>query len=159
MLNKLTLLCTAALLATPALAQTAPAPAAVDPLTIEADKPGPVINRDIFGQFAEHLGQGIYDGVWVGKDSPIPNVRGIRSDVVAALRAIKVPVVRWPGGCFADEYHWRGGIGPKRKVTVNSNWGGTVEPNTFGTDEFMDFANQIGAEAYLSVNVGSGTVE
>lgn len=145
------------------LAQTAPAPSpmAPIPLTIAVDQAGPVINRDIFGQFAEHLGEGIYGGVWVGKDSPTPNLRGIRSDVVAALRAIKVPVVRWPGGCFADEYHWRDGIGPaaKRGVTVNSNWGGSIEPNTFGTDEFMDFASQVGAEAYISVNVGSGTVE
>ncbi len=150
----------------PALGQTAQAStpaaaAAPGPLTVQADKPGPVINRDIFGQFAEHLGQGIYGGVWVGKDSPIPNVRGIRSDVVGALRAIKVPVVRWPGGCFADEYHWRSGIGPadKRVTTVNTNWGNSVEPNSFGTDEFMDFAGQIGAEAYVSVNVGSGTVQ
>ncbi len=138
-----------------------PAPPAADPgpLTIEADKPGAVINRDIFGQFAEHLGKGIYEGVWVGKNSPIPNVRGIRSDVVGALKAIKVPVVRWPGGCFADEYHWRDGIGPRRKVTTNTTWAGSVEPNTFGTHEFMDFAEQIGSEAYLSVNVGSGTVQ
>ena len=120
------------------------APVAADPgpLTIEADKPGAVINRDIFGQFAEHLGKGIYEGVWVGPNSKIPNVRGIRSDVVGALRAIKVPVVRWPGGCFADEYHWRDGVGPatRRKVTTNSVWAGAVEPNTFGTHEFMDFA-------------------
>ncbi len=146
----------------PALAQTAPQPAAAPgPLTIEADKPGPVINRDIFGQFAEHLGKGIYGGVWVGNTSPIPNVRGIRSDVVGALKAIKVPVVRWPGGCFADEYHWRDGVGPaaRRVTTVNTNWGNSVEPNTFGTDEFMDFAGQIGAEAYVSVNLGSGTVK
>ena len=142
----------------PVNAQTAADP---DSLTIETERPGPVINRDIFSQFAEHLGEGIYGGVWVGKDSRIPNVRGIRSDVVAALRAIKVPVVRWPGGCFADEYHWRGGIGPaaKRVTTVNTNWGNSVEPNSFGTDEFMDFAGQIGAEAYISVNVGSGTVQ
>ncbi len=152
-------------IAPPALGQSAPAPAPAPaspgPLTIQADKPGAVINRDIFGQFAEHLGLGIYDGVWVGKDSRIPNVRGIRSDVVGALKAIKVPVVRWPGGCFADEYHWRDGIGPadKRRTTVNTNWGMSVEPNTFGTDEFMDFASQIGAEAYISVNVGSGTVK
>ena len=141
-----------------AQAQTTPAPIS---LAIATDQPGPVINRDIFGQFAEHLGEGIYGGVWVGKGSPIPNLRGIRSDVVAALRAIKVPVVRWPGGCFADEYHWRDGVGPaaKRVTTVNTNWGNTVEPNTFGTDEFMDFAGQVGAEAYISVNVGSGTVE
>lgn len=143
-----------------AQAQTAPQPsAAPGTLTVEADKPGPVISRDIFGQFAEHLGQGIYGGVWVGKDSPIPNVRGIRSDVVAALRAIKVPVVRWPGGCFADRYNWRDGIGPadKRPATLNAIWGGAVEPNSFGTDEFLDFARQVGTEAYVSVNVGSRT--
>src|SRR4029453_6334348 len=99
------------------------------------------------------------EGVWVGADSPIPNTRGIRNDVVAALKAIKVPNVRWPGGCFADEYHWRKGIGPpgSRPVTLNPNWGGVTEPNTFGTHEFLDFGDQIGAEAYLSVNVGSGT--
>ena len=151
--------------AAPALAQTAAAPAAATiapgALTVQADKPGAVINRDIFGQFAEHLGLGIYDGVWVGKGSKIPNVRGIRSDVVEALKAIKVPVVRWPGGCFADEYHWHNGVGPanKRVTTVNSNWANAVEPNSFGTDEFMDFAAQIGSEAYISVNVGSGTVQ
>jgi alpha-N-arabinofuranosidase len=126
-------------------------------LTIDATKTGAKIDRNIFGQFAEHLGHGIYDGIWVGPDSPIPNTRGIRNDVVAALKAIKVPNVRWPGGCFADEYHWRNGIGARRNVTLNPNWGGVVEPNTFGTHEFMDFLNQIGAEAYLSVNVGSGT--
>ncbi|HEX5184264.1 MAG TPA: alpha-L-arabinofuranosidase C-terminal domain-containing protein [Allosphingosinicella sp.] len=130
-------------------------------LTVEADHPGAKIDRNIFGQFAEHLGTGIYGGIWVGRDSAIPNVRGIRSDVVAALRALHVPNVRWPGGCFADEYHWRRGIGPaaNRAVTINSNWGGAVEPDTFGTDEFMDFIGQIGSEAYVSVNVGSGTVE
>lgn len=129
-------------------------------LLVEADHPGDKIDRNIFGQFAEHLGTGIYGGVWVGKESPIPNVRGVRSDVVAALRALRVPNVRWPGGCFADEYHWRDGIGPreKRKSTVNANWGGAREPNSFGTHEFMDFIDQIGSEAYVSVNVGSGTV-
>jgi alpha-N-arabinofuranosidase len=128
-------------------------------VTIEADKPGATINRHIFGQFAEHLGRGVYEGVWVGPDSPIPNTRGIRNDVVAALKAIKVPNVRWPGGCFADEYHWRNGIGPrdKRPATLNPNWGGVIEPNTFGTHEFLDFVQQVGADAYLSVNVGSGT--
>ncbi len=138
-----------------------PAPAVPGDLIIQADQPGAVINRDIFGQFAEHLGNGIYGSIWVGKDSRIPNVRGVRSDVVGALRAIKVPVVRWPGGCFADEYHWRDAIGPvsKRKTTVNSVWAGAVEPNTFGTHEFMDFAEQIGSEAYVSINVGSGTIE
>jgi alpha-L-arabinofuranosidase len=112
---------------------------------------------NLFGQFAEHLGHGIYEGIWVGPNSSIPNTRGIRSDVVAALKALKVPNVRWPGGCFADEYHWRKGIGPQRVVTLNPNWGGVTEPNTFGTHEFMDFLEQIGSEAYISVNVGSGT--
>lgn len=155
MLRK-TLLAGAALLLAPmtALAQDIA-------VTVDAAKPGATIDRHIFGQFAEHLGAGIYGGIWVGKDSPIPNTRGIRKDVVAALRAIKVPVVRWPGGCFADEYHWRDGVGPqdKRKSSVNTNWGGAGEPNSFGTDEFMDFADQVGAEAYVSVNVGSGTVQ
>jgi alpha-N-arabinofuranosidase len=114
---------------------------------LDASKPGVVIDRHIFGQFAEHLGSGIYGGIWVGKDSPIPNTRGIRNDVVAALKALKIPDVRWPGGCFADQYNWRRGIGPGR----------VGEPNTFGTDEFMDFAQQIGTEAYISVNLGSGT--
>src|SRR5262245_61275096 len=128
-------------------------------LKIDAGASGPKIDRNLFGQFAEHLGRGIYEGVWVGPDSSIPNTRGIRNDVVAALRALKVPNVRWPGGCFADEYHWRNGIGPlaKRPATLNPNWGGVIEPNTFGTHEFMDFVQQIGADAYLSVNVGSGT--
>ena len=128
-------------------------------ISIDASKPGAKIDRNIFGQFAEHLGHGIYDGIWVGPDSSIPNTRGIRNDVVVALKALKVPNVRWPGGCFADEYHWRNGIGPaeKRAVTLNPNWGGVIEPNTFGTHEFMDFIDQIGAEAYVSVNVGSGS--
>jgi alpha-N-arabinofuranosidase len=130
-------------------------------LTIDASKPGPRIEPDIFGQFAEHLGAGIYGGVWVGPSSKIPNVRGIRSDVVKALRAIKVPVVRWPGGCFGDEYHWREGIGPaaRRPARLNAVWGNVIEPNSFGTHEYMDFLGQIGAEAYLSVNIGSGTVQ
>ncbi|HEV2467756.1 MAG TPA: alpha-L-arabinofuranosidase C-terminal domain-containing protein [Candidatus Sulfotelmatobacter sp.] len=126
-------------------------------VSVDASKPGAKISRNLFGQFAEHLGHGIYDGIWVGPDSTIPNTRGIRNDVVAALRAIKVPDVRWPGGCFADEYHWRNGVGPERRVTLNPNWGGVIEPNTFGTHEFMDFINQIGSQAYVSVNVGSGT--
>jgi len=138
----------------PAVAQT---PGAT--LTVRADQPGPRIDRRIFGQFAEHLGTGIYEGVWVGPKSKIPNTRGMRNDVVAALKNLKVPVVRWPGGCFADEYHWREGIGPrnKRPVKVNTHWGGVTEDNAFGTHEFMDFAEQIGAEAYVSGNVGNGT--
>ncbi|MES2221624.1 MAG: alpha-L-arabinofuranosidase C-terminal domain-containing protein [Acidobacteriota bacterium] len=128
-------------------------------LSIDASKTGATINRDIFGQFAENLGHGLYGGIWVGPDSPIPNTRGIRKDVVAALRALKVPDVRWPGGCFADEYHWRNGIGPaaQRPATLNSAWGNVVDTNRFGGDEFMDFIHQIGSEAYISVNVGSGT--
>jgi alpha-N-arabinofuranosidase len=126
-------------------------------LSVDVSKPGPVIDRNIFGQFAEHLGHGIYDGIWVGKDSKIPNTRGIRNDVVQALKALQVPNVRWPGGCFADYYHWRRGIGPVRQPMMNGDWGGVVEPNLFGTDEFFDFIGQIGSQAYISVNVGSGT--
>jgi alpha-N-arabinofuranosidase len=128
-------------------------------LVVDASKAGARINRNIFGQFAEHLGTGVYEGVWVGPDSPIPNTRGIRNDVVAALRALKVPNVRWPGGCFADDYHWRKGIGPagQRAVILNPSWGGVTESNAFGSHEFMDFLGQIGSDAFLSVNVGSGT--
>jgi alpha-N-arabinofuranosidase len=151
--------CAAALLGT-ACTMAAPVPGSAVELRVDSTHPGPTIDRNIFGQFAEHLGNGVYGGIWVGQDSTIPNVRGIRSDVVAALRALHVPNIRWPGGCFADEYHWRDGIGPaaSRKSTVNANWGGAGEPNSFGTDEYMDFINQIGSEAYVSVNVGSGTV-
>jgi alpha-L-arabinofuranosidase len=111
-------------------------------LSVDASRTGAKINRNIFGQFAEHLGHGIYDGIWVGADSKIPNTRGIRNDVVAALKAIKVPNVRWPGGCFADDYHWRNGIGPadKRVVTLNPNWGGLIEPNSFGTPSLAGLA-------------------
>ena len=128
-------------------------------VTIHADRPGARIDRHIYGQFAEHLGRGIYEGVWVGEDSPIPNVRGLRSDVIAALRELHVPVVRWPGGCFADEYHWRDGIGPRasRPVRLNTNWGGVPESNAFGTHEFLDFVEQIGADAYINGNVGTGS--
>src|SRR5215471_12055636 len=117
-------------------------------LTIRADQPGAKIDRHIYGQFAEHLGRGIYEGIWVGEGSPIPNTQGYRSDVLAALRELHVPVVRWPGGCFADEYHWRDGIGPraKRPVTLNTNWGGVPESNQFGTHEFLQFADLIGAD-------------
>jgi alpha-N-arabinofuranosidase len=142
-----------------AAALASPRGAAADTvaLSVDASRPGAKIDRNLFGQFAEHLGTGIYEGVWVGRDSAIPNTRGIRNDVVAALKAIKVPNVRWPGGCFADEYHWRKGIGKDRPATLNPNWGGVIEPNTFGTHEFMDFVDQIGSEAFISVNIGSGT--
>ncbi len=134
---------------------------AVAQLTIDASRPGAVINPNIYGQFTEHLGRCIYEGIWVEPDSPIPNVRGIRSDVVAALKKLKVPQVRWPGGCFADEYHWRDGIGPResRPAMINTHWGGVVENNHFGTHEFLDFCEQIGAEPYICLNVGSGTVQ
>jgi alpha-N-arabinofuranosidase len=129
--------------------------------TLHADQPGAVVNRNIYGHFAEHLGRGIYEGIWVGPDSPIPNTRGIRNDVVAALKALKIPVLRWPGGCFADEYHWKDGIGPreKRPAMINTHWGGGVENNHFGTHEFMDLVELLGADAYISGNVGSGTVQ
>src|SRR5688572_15271736 len=128
-------------------------------VTIRADQPGSVINPNVYGQFAEHLGAGIYEGVWVGEKSNIPNTNGYRNDVIQALKDLKVPVVRWPGGCFADEYHWRDGIGPreKRPVKVNTHWGGVPETNEFGTHEFMTFAEMIGTKVYISGNVGSGS--
>jgi alpha-N-arabinofuranosidase len=119
------------------------------------------IDRNIYSHFSEHLGRCIYEGYWVGEESEIPNVRGIRMDVVDALRKIKVPVMRWPGGCFADEYHWMDGIGPrhKRPTMVNTHWGGVVENNHFGTHEFMDLCSQLDCEPYICGNVGSGTVQ
>jgi alpha-N-arabinofuranosidase len=128
-------------------------------ITIRADQPGPAINPNIYGQFVEHLGRGVYEGIWVGPDSAIPNTRGIRTDVVAALRKIRIPVVRWPGGCFAETYHWRDAIGPRtqRPRGVNTAWGDEVETNEFGTHEFMDFAEQVGAQPFISVNIASGT--
>ncbi|KQV52783.1 alpha-N-arabinofuranosidase [Pelomonas sp. Root1217] len=143
------------------LALGASALAADIKLVVNPDQPGPVIHRNIYGQFAEHLGTGIYEGMWVGPDSKIPNVRGWRKDVVAALKELKVPLVRWPGGCFADEYHWREGIGPRkqRPVKVNSNWGGVPEDNAVGTHEFFDLVEQIGAEAYVNGNLGTGSAQ
>jgi len=133
----------------------------VNQLVIHADQAKNTINRNIYGQFSEHLGGCIYQGIWVGEDSSIPNTRGIRNDVVAALRRLKVPVLRWPGGCFADEYHWKDGIGPRenRPRIINTHWGGVTENNHFGTHEFMDFCEQIGAAPYICGNVGSGSVE
>ena len=120
-----------------------------------------IISKHIYGQFAEHLGTCIYGGLWVGEDSKIPNTTGSRNDVLQALKDLKVPVLRWPGGCFADEYHWMDGIGPKenRPRMVNNNWGGTVEDNSFGTHEFLNLCELIGCEPYISGNVGSGSVE
>ncbi len=118
------------------------------------------INEEIYGHFAEHLGRCIYGGVFVGKNSPIPNTNGMRNDVVEALKEINIPVLRWPGGCFADEYHWKDGIGPKenRKKMINTHWGGVVEDNSFGTHEFMELCHQLGCKTYVNGNLGSGTV-
>jgi len=124
-----------------------------------ADQGQAPISRHIYGHFAEHLGRCIYDGAWVGEGSPIPNTRGIRSAVVEALRKVAIPNLRWPGGCFADAYHWRDGIGPKdqRPRTVNIHWGNVVEDNSFGIHEFMDQCEQLGCEPDICGNGGSGT--
>ena len=120
-----------------------------------------IIPKEIYGQFAEHLGSCIYGGLWVGEKSDIPNIKGYRTDVFNALKDLAVPVLRWPGGCFADEYHWMDGIGPKenRPKMVNNNWGGTIEDNSFGTHEFLNLCEMLDCEPYVSGNVGSGTVE
>jgi len=130
-------------------------------ITIHADRGQTTIAPEIYGHFAEHLGRCVYEGFWVGPDSPIPNVRGIRKDVVEALRKLNIPVLRWPGGCFADEYHWKEGIGPRkdRPRMVNTHWGMVTETNAFGTHEFLDLCEQLGCEAYIAGNVGSGTPE
>jgi alpha-N-arabinofuranosidase len=127
---------------------------------VDVDVPGDRISRHVYGHFAEHLGRCIYGGIFVGPDSDVPNVDGIRADVVEALRALDIPNLRWPGGCFADEYHWRHGVGPRseRPRMVNSHWGDVVEDNSFGTHEFMQLCELLGAEPYVSANVGSGTV-
>ena len=130
-------------------------------ITLHGDQGTQIILKEIYGQFAEHLGSCIYGGLWVGENSDIPNTNGYRTDVLNALKALKVPVLRWPGGCFADEYHWMDGIGPKenRPKMVNNNWGGTIEDNSFGTNEFLNLCELLGTEPYISGNVGSGTVE
>ncbi|MBQ8623841.1 MAG: alpha-N-arabinofuranosidase [Oscillospiraceae bacterium] len=130
-------------------------------MTIDKSNKLSKINKNIYGHFSEHLGRCIYGGIYVGKDSPIPNINGFRKDVVEAFKAIKLPVLRWPGGCFADTYHWMDGIGPleSRKKIVNIHWGGVTEDNSFGTHEFLDFCELVGCDAYVSVNVGSGTIE
>ncbi|MBD5225629.1 MAG: alpha-N-arabinofuranosidase [Bacteroidales bacterium] len=129
-------------------------------LTLTPQEDSHVISRMIYGQFAEHLGACIYEGIWVGEDSDIPNTNGYRNDALEALRELAVPVLRWPGGCFADDYHWRDGIGARdtRPTLINNNWGGTKEDNSFGTHEFFNLCEMLGIEPYLSVNVGSGTV-
>ena len=119
------------------------------------------INKEIYGHFSEHLGRCIYNGIYVGESSQIPNIHGIRKDVVEAFREIKMPVLRWPGGCFADEYHWKDGVGEKskRKKLVNKSWGSVTEDNSFGTHEFMELCELVGCEPYIAGNVGSGTVQ
>jgi alpha-L-arabinofuranosidase len=117
------------------------------------------INPNIYGHFTEHLGRCIYDGIWVGEDSPIPNTEGFRNDLLAAMRRMKPSVIRWPGGCFADDYHWQDGIGPRdrRPRRINIHWGEVVESNQVGTQEFVRFCRLVGAEPYFCGNVGSGT--
>lgn len=130
-------------------------------ILIHVDQGRHRIAPEIYGHFAEHLGRCVYEGFWVGPDSDIPNVRGIRTDVVEALRKMKVPVLRWPGGCFADEYHWKEGVGPpeKRGKMINTHWGRVIDNHAFGTHEFLDLCEMLGSEAYIAGNVGSGTVE
>jgi len=127
----------------------------------EVTKDSKKISKHIYGHFAEHIGRCIYDGFYVGEDSPIPNTRGIRNDVVEVLKKIKIPNLRWPGGCFADEYHWKDGIGPKEKrpTTINTHWGEVLEDNSFGTHEFFDLCEQLECEPCICGNVGSGTIQ
>ncbi|WP_090590655.1 alpha-N-arabinofuranosidase [Auraticoccus monumenti] len=129
-------------------------------VVVDLDVTGPTISRHLYGHFAEHLGRCIYGGFWVGENSEIPNEGGIRLDVVEALKALGIPNLRWPGGCFADDYHWRDGIGPReeRPSMINSHWGDVVEDNSFGTHEFMALCDLLGADPYVNGNVGSGTV-
>ena len=130
-------------------------------MVINADDRLGHISPEIYGHFSEHLGRCIYNGIYVGENSPIPNTDGIRNDIIEALRNIKAPVFRWPGGCFAEEYQWQDGIGEKsqRKKMINTNWGGVTEDNSFGTNEFFDLCEEIGCEPYLAGNLGSGTVQ
>ena len=130
-------------------------------LYINEKKDKGYINPEIYGHFSEHLGRCIYEGLFVGENSRIPNKNGMRTDVVEALKALSIPVLRWPGGCFADEYHWMDGIGPKedRKKMVNTHWGGVTEDNSFGTHEFFELCEQLGCKTYINGNVGSGTVK
>ncbi len=130
-------------------------------LKVNASKRLSHINREIYGHFSEHLGRCIYNGIFVGKDSAIPNTNGVRNDVIEAFKKISVPVLRWPGGCFADEYHWKDGIGElsERKKMVNTHWGAVTEDNSFGTHEFMDLCEILGCEPYIAANLGSGTVQ
>lgn len=128
---------------------------------VNADMGEYTISKHIYGHFSEHLGHCIYGGYWVGENSEIQNTRGIRKDVVEALKKTNIPNLRWPGGCFADEYHWQDGIGPRteRPKMINTHWGGVTEDNSFGTHEFFDLCEQLNTTPYICGNVGSGTVE
>jgi alpha-N-arabinofuranosidase len=130
-------------------------------LTLHVDQAETKINKEVYGHFAEHLGRCIYGGIYVGEDSPIPNTRGFRNDVINALKEMQIPLLRWPGGCFADTYHWKDGVGLRenRPSIVNTHWGGVTEDNSFGTHEFLDFCELIDAMPYININVGSGTVQ
>jgi alpha-N-arabinofuranosidase len=136
-------------------------PKSANSIVLHLDQAKYPISKDIYGHFAEHLGRCIYEGIWVGEKSTIPNTGGYRNDVVAALKEMGIPLLRWPGGCFADTYHWKDGIGPrdKRASIINVNWGGTTEDNSFGTHEFLNLCEMLGCDAYISGNVGSGTVQ
>ena len=124
-------------------------------LVINPSKKQSKINKEIYGHFSEHLGRCIYEGIYVGEDSPIPNKNGMRTDVVEALKHIRIPVLRWPGGCFADEYHWKDGIGPKetRKKMINTHWGGVVEDKTTAV------VGEQGAEAIVPLENNTGWIK
>ena len=131
-------------------------------ITLQADSGKVLISKHIYGHFAEHLGACIYNGFYVGENNTkIPNKSGVRLDIVDALKKLKIPNLRWPGGCFADTYHWKDGIGQKAKrpSMVNTWWGGVTEDNSFGTHDFLNMCELIGTQPYLAGNVGSGTVQ
>jgi len=130
-------------------------------LVVDAGSAEYTISRHIYGHFSEHLGRCIYDGYWVSEDMPVRKQDRIRLDIVDALKKIQIPNLRWPGGCFADEYHWRDGIGPRneRPTMINTNWGNVTEDNSFGTHEFLELCELLDAEPVIVGNVGSGTVE
>ncbi|HYC83784.1 MAG TPA: alpha-L-arabinofuranosidase C-terminal domain-containing protein [Chryseosolibacter sp.] len=144
------------------LSLSLPSAAQTNTVVVHTGEPGPVISKHIYGHFAEHLGKCIYGGFYVGeKNTSVPHINGVRKDVIEALKKLKIPNLRWPGGCFADTYHWKDGIGPKdkRPSIVNTWWGGVTEDNSFGTHDFLNMCELIGTEPYLAANVGSGTVQ
>ena len=155
----------ALLLKSPSLsAQLLPSRIADSHIDVLLSEPLGTISPNIYGHFTENLGGVIYDGVWVGEDSKVPNQYGIRSALIEQLRKIKAPVIRWPGGCFADSYDWRDGVGPREKRPRRTNfWSGSpqspavhkYDPNQFGTDDFVRFCRLTGAEPYLAANVRS----